>query len=293
MGKISYKIKGHESFTIRDGWLTKGLSAVDKDNRLFKTNAGADALGVGTNMAKSIRYWLRAANLVTDSSSKGVSLTDMGRAVFENDPYLEDLFSLWIIHINIAANISLATSWNLFFNDLGIRSLFTREDLFELMKAALTEYTGEQDLSVRSIRDDCGVLLQMYSGKSGKNDDPEEKKTSPFESLGLISRIGGRYTKKRPPVDLIDPLVILYMIVDELNAHGSMQIDHVVDGRDMPGKLLNLNRIVVNGYLDDLQNQKMITVERTAGLDIIYPAECMGYDRTKIIREYFERKTRA
>ena len=291
MSKIAYKIKGHESFAIRDGWLTKGMSTIKKDNRVFKVNSGADALGVGTNMAKSIRYWLKAANLVTDSSAKGVNLTELGEAVFENDPYLEDVFSLWIIHINIAANIRLATSWNLFFNELGIRSSFTREDLFELMKAALSEFTGEQELSVRSIRDDCGVLLQMYSGGSRKNDDPEEKKTSPFEGLGLISRTGARYTKKRPPVDLIDPLVILYMIVDELNAHGSMQIDHVVDGRDMPGKLLNLNRIVVNGYLDDLQNQKMIAVERTAGLDIIYPADCMDYDRTKIIREYFERKT--
>ena len=293
MSKIIYKIKGHESFAIRDGWLTKGMSTIKKDNRVFKVNAGADALGVGTNMAKSIRYWLKAANLVTDSSAKGVSLTELGEAIFENDPYLEDVFSLWIIHINIAANIRLATSWNLFFNELGIRSSFTREDLFELMKAALSEFTGEQALSERSIRDDCGVLLQMYSGGSGKNDDPEEKKTSPFENLGLISRTGGRYTKKRPPVDLIDPLVILYMIVDKLNANGSMQIDHVVDGRDMPGKLLNLNRIVVNRYLDDLQKQKMITVERTAGLDIIYPADCIYYDKTKIIREYFERKTRA
>ena len=292
MGKITYKIKGHESFAIRDGWLTKGMSAIKKDNRVFKVNSGADALGVGTNMAKSIRYWLKAANLVTDSSAKGVNLTELGEAVFENDPYLEDLFSLWIIHINIAANTKLATSWNLFFNELGIRSSFSREDLFELMKAALSEFTGEQDLSVRSIKDDCNVILQMYSGKSEKNDDPEEKKTSPFESLGLISRTGGIYTKKRPPVDLIDPLVILYMVIDELNVNESMQIDYVVDGRNMPGKLLNLNRITVNRYLDDLQNQKMITVERTAGLDIIYPADCIKYDRTKIIREFFERKTR-
>ena len=46
MDKRKYKLKGHESFIIRDGWLTKGITAVDKDRRLFSVNSGADALGV-------------------------------------------------------------------------------------------------------------------------------------------------------------------------------------------------------------------------------------------------------
>ena len=293
MGNTNYKIKGHESFILREGWLTKGLKAVSEDNRLYKINSGADALGVGTNMAKAIRYWMKASELVTDTSNKGVNLTDLGETVFKEDLYLEDMFSLWIIHANIVSNARLATSWHLFFNDIGVRSSFTREEMFDMMKAALTEYTGELDLSERSIRDDCSAILQMYSAGSGKNDDPEEKKISPFESLGLLSRVGGKYSKKRPSVDSIDPLIILYMIVDELNEKGSMQIDHVTDGRNMPGKLLNLNRITVNRYLDELQNRKMITVDRTAGLDIIYPDGCRGYDRAGVVKKHFERNKRS
>ena len=63
MTKRRYKLKGHESFILRDGWLTKGLRAVANDARVFSNNSGADALGVGTNMAKAIRYWMKTAKL--------------------------------------------------------------------------------------------------------------------------------------------------------------------------------------------------------------------------------------
>ena len=47
MIKRKYRLKGHESFILRDGWLTKGIQAVEKDNGVFSKNSGADALGVG------------------------------------------------------------------------------------------------------------------------------------------------------------------------------------------------------------------------------------------------------
>ena len=147
MDKRKYKLKGHESFIIRDGWLTKGITAVDKDRRLFSVNSGADALGVGTNMAKSIRYWMRAAGLTIDISNKGVTLSDFGRIIYEKDPYFEDPFRLWIIHANIACNFELATSWNLFFNYMTLTSSFSREDMFDMMKSLIIEYTGDSDPS--------------------------------------------------------------------------------------------------------------------------------------------------
>ena len=66
MDKKDYRLKGHESFTLREGWLTKGLNAVHENPRVFSENSGADALGVGTNMAKSIRYWMRTAELTME-----------------------------------------------------------------------------------------------------------------------------------------------------------------------------------------------------------------------------------
>ena len=109
---LTHRLKGHESFIPREGWITKALFAIQRDPMLFTVASGADALGVGTNMAKSIRYWMRTAGLTDETQNHGVYLTELGRAIAQYDPYLEDIFSLWIIHINIVTNYKMSTSWS-------------------------------------------------------------------------------------------------------------------------------------------------------------------------------------
>ena len=288
MEKKKYKLKGHESFIIRDGWLTKGITAVERDPKLFTVNSGSDALGLGTNMAKSLRYWMKTAELTVENNN-GVFLTKIGQILYENDPYFEDLFSLWIIHANIACNFALATSWNLFFNHMNLISAFSRDEMFDMMQSLITEYTGEQKPSERSVQDDCSAILAMYSRGGEQNDDPEEKKNSPFEELGLIVKTGNKYFKKRPLIDKLDPLVVLYILLERLNSEKSLQIDTITDDVNMPGRILNLNRIAVNEFLDALQNSSYIIVNRTAGLDIVYPQNCQYMTSETVVKKYFER----
>lgn len=68
------KLKGHETFALRDGWLNKGLAKVDANPKVFSENHGADALGVGSNMAKAIRYWLKPESLWKNHIKRGQSL---------------------------------------------------------------------------------------------------------------------------------------------------------------------------------------------------------------------------
>ena len=288
MEKKKYKLKGHESFVLREGWLTKGINSIVADNMLYRTNKGADALGVGTNMAKSIRYWLRVSGLTTESTTKGVSLTKLGEVISKNDIYVEDLFTLWIIHANIACNFENATSWNLFFNRMGLKAAFSREEMLDLMKALIIEYTGDDNPSDRSIKDDCSAILSMYARSGNPKDDPEDKRISPFEDLGLVIKAGNRYIKKRPAYDKLNKYVLLYLIVDRLNSEGNMHIDDVSESDNMPGKILNLNRIGVNQYLDALDLAGYIAVNRTAGLDIIYPTGCSGMDKIDVVKHYYQ-----
>lgn len=290
MIKRKYRLKGHESFILRDGWLTKGIQAVEKDNGVFSKNSGADALGVGTNMAKAIRYWMRTAGVTRDVPQKGVQLTEIGKTIAKYDPYIEDPFTLWILHCKIAGNFEQATAWNVFFNKMDLTSAFTRDDMFKIEQELILEETGEEEVSERSLRDDCTAILSMYSEKGDQGDDPEDKRISPFEELGLISRVAkGKYVKTRPIMNKLDPLVILFLIMEELNANGSMQIDYTTDGYNMPGKLLNLNRIIVNDFLDTLQMKKFIIVNRTAGLDIIYPDQSKELTPVDLLTMHYER----
>ena len=283
----TYRLKGHESFYLREGWLTKGLRTVSEDPHVFFKNSGADALGVGTNMAKSIRYWMRTAGLIRDSSKAGAELTSIGKLIFENDLYIEDIFTLWIIHINIVRNFTAATSWSIFFNDFDL-STFKRDEMNDLMRRLLIDATGDLKLPDRSIRDDCTAIISMYSNSKEDNTDPEDKKVSPFAALGLLKQNGMNFSKEQPAQTLIDPLIVLYIIRDKLIEESALSIDEIVEGKNMPGRLLNLSRVLCNEHLDQLANRDYIVVNRTAGLDMIYPQLINDMDQVAILKEHYK-----
>jgi len=283
MEKLQYKMKGHESFIIRDGWLSKGMSGISKNPKMFGDNGGADALGVGSSMAKSIRYWLKAARLMTENGTHGASLTDVGKVILEKDPYFEDPFSLWVVHSEIATNFGLATSWNLFFNDANITS-FTREDLVRVMSNIYRNFFGD-GFPESSLKSDCAAILSMYT-PSKETDDPEDKKVSPFADLGLLKLKDGVYERTRPSAGNMSPYIVFYLLVDRLNRDGSIPIDTIEEGKNMPGKILNLNRVAINDFLDYLQNKKYITINRTCGLNMVYAGKKI--DKAGILKSYYK-----
>lgn len=279
-----YKIKGHETFILREGWLTKGLQAVVDDSMVFAKNHGADALGVGTNMAKAIRYWMKAAGILPERAGKENHLTEFGQLLYAYDPYFEDPFSLWLVHLAIVRNEAGATSWYLFFHNM--EETFTKEELIEEMTSWLLAYTTEDKLSARSVKDDCNALINMYYSEKDRNYDPEDKKISPFASLGLLKKIGETYQKTEPNRKLLHRAVVLYCMIGMLGTDWeSVSIDDLMTGAGSPGKLLNLSRTALNRYLDELDNAEWITVNRTAGLDMVYRAK--AFTPEELIREYY------
>lgn len=63
--KVIYKLKGHEKFPLREGWINKGLSvAKEKGTHIFLESQGPDMLGVGTNMVKSMLKTLAVINII-------------------------------------------------------------------------------------------------------------------------------------------------------------------------------------------------------------------------------------
>ena len=53
----------HETFPVRHGWLAKGLGRVRETGRYDGDLETADALGLGSRMAKSLAFWLEASGL--------------------------------------------------------------------------------------------------------------------------------------------------------------------------------------------------------------------------------------
>ena len=110
------KLKKHETFSIREGWLEKALHYINENPRCLSKDQGTRVFGLGSNMVKSLRYWLKAAGIATYERND-VKLTELGEQLLKYDPYLDDDFSLWMIHIHLVMNYNEAPVFNRFFNN--------------------------------------------------------------------------------------------------------------------------------------------------------------------------------
>ena len=69
--KVIYKLQGHEKFPLCEGWMTKGITAAKENNpHIFLEDRGPDILGVGSNMVKSIRYWMQACGMLKKEGNR-------------------------------------------------------------------------------------------------------------------------------------------------------------------------------------------------------------------------------
>lgn len=269
MKKKNYKLKGHETFCIREGWLAKGLRAVQEDPLVFKKNYGADALGVGSNMAKAIRYWLKAFGLTEEKPKNGVTLSGLGNLVSKKDPYFEQLIVLWLLHINLCFNKEFCTSWYLFFKKFQLDE-FVKEDVENQLEKELMEYTGQSEFSRRSLHDDITVLLQMYAKEGITATDPEDKKICPFTKLGIMRKQQEKYKKMEADLGEIGKYILWYLLVHLLEGKDSISMEELYTGELGVKSVLGVGRGAYQQNLDGLEQLGVIDVNRTAGLDMIY-----------------------
>ncbi len=105
----------HETFHLREGWLTKGLRSVGDGPESLERDGAHHDLGVGINMLRSIKYWLRAFGLASVDAERGRAvghhLTALGELLLDQDPYLEDAGTLWLLQSELSSNRSAASFW--------------------------------------------------------------------------------------------------------------------------------------------------------------------------------------
>ena len=289
MAEKKYRFKGHESFILREGWINKGLREVAENQFLFQENYGADVLGVGPNMAKSLRYWMRCAKLLKEKGKDGVYLSELGEKLQEKDSYLEDVFSLWLLHCNIVKNQEQATAWNIFFNDYDEME-FTREGLEREMLKKVKELEDIGDFSEKSVENDCEALLRMYVKKSDRESDPEEKNISPFGKFELLKQKGKYYWKNQPALHMLPAEIVWYLLGDCVSEENSVSIDDLLVMPESPGNILNLKRTGLVEKLEELKAKGYIAMNRTAGLDMVYLVE--KKTGAEIVETYFEEKNK-
>ena len=275
------KFRAHETFFIRKGWLFKGLKNVFLDNNVFirKDKNPFDIIGIGSNMVKSLRYWLQATKLTTEDSQKRVkpqNITDLGKIVFNNDRYFEEIGSLCLIHYMLATNVDNATSWYYFFNDFNI-SEFQKED-FVLSLQNYVQMKGGFKVAQKSLEDDFNCIINSYVSRKKLNPtrvNPESNIECPLDELGLIELISSNknrdrtYKKASIKTGLIPPYILLALIKYANKDKKEIRISALLNEIENIGKIFNYDVINLFKDLDILAATGLIDVVRTAGLDLL------------------------
>ena len=273
------KFRGHETFAIRKGWLSKGMKQVVSDPTIFsgKNSNPMDVFGIGANMVKSLRYWLPAVGLTHCPKNKGSQyLTPFGKMVYTCDPYIEELGTLWLLHYHLANQQDLATSWYFFFNQFQ-RSEFDKADF----TTALTNYAkmhGSAEPSLRSLDDDFNCIINTYMPRyktAPSKDEPESNMECPLSELGLIdfhSKRDRSYTYKKaiPAAHTIDPLISVAVIVDNAGGRKEIPLSEIQNNPGNLGKVFNLDTITLLTVLNAAEQAGYVRVVRTAGLDLLH-----------------------
>ncbi len=273
---MAMKFRAHETFFIRKGWLSKGMKAVKNDVATFisKEKNPMDTLGIGSNMVKSMRYWMQAVG-ITEEPNKGKrtqSFTSLGEKIYEHDRYIEEVGTLYLLQYRLASQESLATAWYYFFNVFNMVG-FTKEDFV----AALNGYAidGGESAAIRSLTDDFNCIIGTYVPRCKTNlgkVSAENNIDCPLGELGLVDIVDKAkkiYRKVTPSAESIDPWVALAVIMGQAGDATEVGLNELLTGAKNIGKVFNLDVITMIDVLHEAEKTGAIKIIRTAGLDII------------------------
>lgn len=238
------RFSGHETFSLREGWLHKGLQMLCEEPDKFFHEHAADYLGVGSNMAKSIRHWLQATGLAQSAEDQRGRLepTHLGLLILEHDPYFIEVDTWWLLHINLVSRSPYADTWHWFFNSFNLER-FDRSMVVENLRQYV-QLNNKRMPSIKTLERDVACLLSSYSRNIPvENADPEESRDCPFRDLGLLSHYrSSGYYQMHYQMKAVHPCVFGYCAAKayEDAGKGDIAVQRLIRDAGGPGRAFAL-----------------------------------------------------
>lgn len=263
-----YTFSGHDSFQCRQLWLKKGYDYV-QEGKNFNDEDAVVQLGVGKNMVSSIRFWLKAFNIIDNKDIP----TEFGKRLFDDengyDPFLEDEASLWLLHYHLVKN-GYASIYSIIFNEFRKEKLFFNKETFVNYVKRIGESNTDLNFNENTIAKDFIVFANLY-----KN-DPESKDVEDSFS-GILSEIEllkttGKGKEEQFYIENIErdnlpEAVVLFTILDNSNYGNSISLNSLEFDLNSPGSIFALNRSGLMNKISEIVSEfKAITFTDQAGI---------------------------
>lgn len=312
----------HETFTLRYAWLKRGYEAVAHpetwanavqalvDPYLFNRPEAHQYLGVGKNMARSIRFWLQACRVVEEQKVPGQrqprgAPTLFGEGLLDSetglDPYTEQMGSWWLLHWMMLSPGSYLPVWWAAFHTFPATT-FTLEHLLDHVQAqveATSAWQPARGVTESTLRKDALALLRNYAGTAGsrKRDLIDDELDAPFVPLTLIRPTdeSGVFRFGLGPKPGLPPAVAAFACLDFLSRTGNtarqVLVATLATEQGGPGRAFKLTERDLGELLEKAAADApdLIAVTNTAGSDAlaVRGEEPLGVVAAKVLHRHY------
>lgn len=258
---LKTSFSGHEKFECKISWLP--LAYQDIQAIFNDVETAIATTGLGSNKIKSLKQWITKFTLLDNEE-----FSQKAKIIFSNDPYLENLDSLWILHTYLTQNFEKATLYSLFFNEF-FMSTFTKESLLNKVEKWCEQ--NNIKMSINTLESDVNILIKMYL----KNDDKNQFSGSLFSDLNLLHKVDkDEYVfNVKNPAALSDN-AFFYIFLYFIREHKDKTIS-VKDLQFGKTSLQNTLGLTEERFLEKLENLSnlsdgQIVYQEAAGIKQIY-----------------------
>lgn len=279
---------GHETFQCRHLWLKKGYDFV-KSGRAFSDEDAVVELGVGKNMVTSIRYWMRAFDLLGVSDA----LTDFAEKLFDEDgfdPYLEDDASLWLLHYQLVRK-GYATTYSLIFNELRKEQMEFSKDKFVRFMHAKHEAGLAFPFNRNTIESDFDVFVKLYVGTAEASKDNEEVVAGILPDLQLVRVIKGEkhplYHIESDEKEGLPEEIVLFALLSDERIGNSVSLDTIERNYNSAGSIFAINRVGLVNKIERLcEKYDWLVYKDDAGIRELQ-FKSKPDDKYEILKDYY------
>lgn len=279
----SFSFGSHQSFPLRYGWIEKfcigiiekyGFDSFEKDE--LKPEMLSQKYGLGNNMAKSLRFWLKLCEIIIDNanSKENPRLTEFAKKTFGPngvDPYLEKKETIWHLHYNIISNKKNMSTWNWFFNFFGKQS-FDRQQLVNEITEAST--IDNKEFSEMSVKRDVDCFVRSYvAPNSSSVYSSEDVLECPLTELNLIRKVYGNALSADRGFQERIPDYLLLKSIDDLRqtlgiSANTITVETLLNSPYSPGTNFLLSREALTEKLEYINviSENSMELDQSSGL---------------------------
>lgn len=259
---------GHDSFQCRQLWLKKGYDYV-QEGKNFNDEDAVVQLGVGKNMVSSIRFWLKAFNIIDNKDNP----TEFGKRLFDDengyDPFLEDEASLWLLHYHLVKN-GYASIYSIIFNEFRKEKLFFNKETFVNYVKRIGESNTDLNFNENTVAKDFIVFANLYKNDP-ESKDVEDSFSGILSEIELLKTTGKgkeeQFYIENTERDNLPEAVVLFTILDNSNYGNSISLNSLEFDLNSPGSIFALNRSGLMNKISEIVSEfKDITFTDQAGI---------------------------